>query len=461
MNRRIASIDALRGITIIMMILCSTIGWNSALPAWMFHCQCPPPTYAFDPTVKGITWVDLVFPWFLFSMGAAIPFSLSSRLRKGASLGAVSLGLVRRWLTLAAFGLVLGNAGLIADYSAWGPSLLRLGIWCGLFLALWRVPSGSKIPSRVVNLAGLVVIIALLFVEKKAFDVSLGFHNIDIIIMVLSLVALAGGFAWLLTREKPVWRLVLLVLVAVLKEVSWHSDALSFMAFPGWIDWLLNWRYLQYLVVVLLGTFVGDILRQRSTEDGGLCSSPRGFQSACAALLCLLSVPAALTGFFTRSIWALLAVAAVSAVISLVLTRRDGSAWALIMRIGYACLLLGIVFDPIDGGITKDHCNLSYMLSTGGLACLMTSFLLWCESRAALRGRSLSKVLTMTGQNPMIAYTVTGFVILPLVSALGFGHFMNATVGNPLLGVLQGVILTGLMAALTCLFTRWRIFWRS
>ena len=126
-----------------------------------------------------------------------------------------------------------------------------------------------------------------------------------------------------------------------------------------------------------------------------------------------------------------------------------------------ACLLLGIIFDPIDGGITKDHCNLSYMLSAGGLACLMSSFLLWCESRAALRGRTLSKTLTMTGQNPMVAYTVTWFVILPLLSACGFGHFMAATVGSPVLGLLQGVILTGLMVVVTCLLTRARIFWRS
>ena len=223
MNKRIASIDALRGITIIMMIFCAAFGWNSGLPAWMFHCQCPPPTYAFDPTVKGITWVDLVFPWFLFAMGAAIPFSLGGKLRKGIGMGRVSLDLLKRWLTLAAFGLVLGNAGLITDYSAWGPSLLRLGIWCGLFLALWRVPSGSKIPGWAVNIAGVIAIIALLVVEKFAFGVSLSLHSNDIIIMVLSLVALVGGFAWLITRGKPVWRLTLLVVVAALKEVSWQA----------------------------------------------------------------------------------------------------------------------------------------------------------------------------------------------------------------------------------------------
>ena len=65
MKDRIYSIDALRGITIIMMILCASIGYASDLPAWMFHCQVPPPDYVFKPEVRGITWVDLVFPFFI------------------------------------------------------------------------------------------------------------------------------------------------------------------------------------------------------------------------------------------------------------------------------------------------------------------------------------------------------------------------------------------------------------
>ncbi|MBP5488700.1 MAG: DUF5009 domain-containing protein [Bacteroidales bacterium] len=459
MNRRIASIDALRGITIIMMILCSSIGWNSGLPAWMFHCQCPPPTYAFDPMVKGITWVDLVFPWFLFSMGAAIPFALGSRIRKGWGMGRISAGLVRRWLTLAAFGLVLGNAGLVTDYCAWGPSLLRLGIWCGLFLALWRAPAKH---GYAVNLAGLAVVIALLIVEHSVFGASMSLHSNDIIIMVLSLVALTGGFAWLLTRERPGWRIALLLLVAALKEVSWQWHPFGFMQFPGWIDWLLNWRYLQYLVVVLLGTVVGDLLSAASA--GGpqaLCASPLDRRAIIAAGLCFLMTPLALWGFFARQIWMLFTLVFALGGLAMWLTRGDKSVWAYIMRIGFACLQFGIIFDPIDGGITKDHCNLSYMLSTGGLACLMTSFLLWCEAGAALRGRTLSKTLTMTGQNPMIAYTVAWFVIMPALMLVRFDLFEEMTVGRPLMGLLQGVIITGLMVCATCLLTRAKIFWRS
>jgi predicted acyltransferase len=36
----------------------------------------PPPDHKFNPAIPGITWVDLVFPFFLFSMGVAIPLAL-------------------------------------------------------------------------------------------------------------------------------------------------------------------------------------------------------------------------------------------------------------------------------------------------------------------------------------------------------------------------------------------------
>lgn len=111
---RIASIDMIRGITIAGMVLCANIGFNSGLPAWMFHAQTPPPTYAFNPDVAGITWVDLVFPFFLFAMGAAFPLAMRKRLERGQSRWSVAGSLVKRWFILTLFALVLGNA-----YAIW------------------------------------------------------------------------------------------------------------------------------------------------------------------------------------------------------------------------------------------------------------------------------------------------------------------------------------------------------
>lgn len=186
MNKRIVSIDILRGVTIFLMVLSANIAWNSGLPAWMFHCQVPPPDFVFNPDVKGITWVDLVFPFFIFTMGASMPFSLGGKLRKGISVGRISLDIVKRWIILAAFGLVLGNANAIFSYEEPLKVLTRFGIWIGLFLALWRIPQRGKVKPWMINLAGALVVVALLAVIKFGFGAKLAFSQNNIIIMILS-----------------------------------------------------------------------------------------------------------------------------------------------------------------------------------------------------------------------------------------------------------------------------------
>ena len=67
-TRRAYSLDALRGYAILTMVLSATVVYG-ILPAWMYHAQEPPPTHAYQPDLAGLTWVDLVFPFFLFAMG--------------------------------------------------------------------------------------------------------------------------------------------------------------------------------------------------------------------------------------------------------------------------------------------------------------------------------------------------------------------------------------------------------
>ena len=83
---RMIALDALRGIAILMMTLSGVIPFDKPLPAWMYHAQEPPPTHDFNPNLPGLTWVDLVFPIFLFCMGAAIPIALSRRIEKDGSV---------------------------------------------------------------------------------------------------------------------------------------------------------------------------------------------------------------------------------------------------------------------------------------------------------------------------------------------------------------------------------------
>lgn len=102
MNNRALALDALRGYAIITMVLSATIVTH-VLPGWMSHAQTPPPDHVFNPLLPGITWVDLVFPFFLFAMGAAFPFSIRKRAEKGDSKLKLVYEAVKRGIQLTFF----------------------------------------------------------------------------------------------------------------------------------------------------------------------------------------------------------------------------------------------------------------------------------------------------------------------------------------------------------------------
>ena len=150
-------------------------------------------------------------------------------------------------------------------------------------------------------------------------------------------------------------------------------------------------------------------------------------------------------------------------IITIILLRGDYRSPAnIIVKAGYLLLALGIAFDPIDGGMTKDYCNLSYMLTTSGLACLLLYFLLWLEALLSKAGKGISGGFTLTGQNPMLAYTLSGFILNPLFYIIGLGAVVDgACAGNPLMGFVRGLIISFAMLALTSLFSKKKLYWRS
>ena len=107
MNKRAFSLDALRGYAIITMVLSGTIA-SGVLPGWMYHAQVGPRSnFAFDPSFYGITWVDLVFPFFLFAMGAAFPFSIGNKLEKGESKLRIAWDCLLRGFRLTFFAIFI------------------------------------------------------------------------------------------------------------------------------------------------------------------------------------------------------------------------------------------------------------------------------------------------------------------------------------------------------------------
>ena len=94
--QRVLSIDVLRGITIAFMILVNDPGdWNHVY-SQLDHAPW-----------NGFTCTDLVFPSFLFLVGASIIFSLQSRIARGESKQSLALHIFRRAAILFAIKMFL------------------------------------------------------------------------------------------------------------------------------------------------------------------------------------------------------------------------------------------------------------------------------------------------------------------------------------------------------------------
>ncbi len=461
---RISSIDMIRGIAIVGMILCANIGFNSGLPAWMFHAQTPPPTYAFNPDVPGLTWVDLVFPFFLFPMGAAFPLAMRKRLENGQSRWAAAGSLVKRWFILTVFALVLGNVYAIGGSArpAWQVYVFQIAVWAGMFLSLVRIrrpeaEGWKRHLGTAVNAGGVVMMIALSAVMVRWFGIPLDKGRCDIIIMILANVAVWGGLIWMFTKDNMRLRWLIFMLIASFKALdSYVPEALAFVPSCSCVGWFFNWEWLQYLLIVIPGSVVGDMILNHSRSGEKIEFDGK---AVAAGFVALAAVLAQLWGLYARKVQADLSLtAAMFCIFGMLAQKRKNNIFTTISGIGFCLLIAGIIFDPIDGGITKDYCNLSYLFTTCGMATLVTAFLLMIEMRFGIRGKFLAGV----GQNPMIAYTVTSFLIGPVLNLLGVLPLLYGLAeGSPFWGVMQGVIVTFLMMCMTYLFTRLKLFWRS
>ena len=461
-SKRIASIDMIRGIAIVGMVLCANIGFNSDLPAWMFHAQTPPPTYAFNPDVAGLTWVDLVFPFFLFPMGAAFPFAMRKRLEKGQSRWSVAGSLVKRWIILTLFAILLGNAYALGGSAqpAWQQWIFNITLWIALFLSLVRVnitgEGWKKHLGTAINLAGLAMIGVLALVFTRHFGLSINKAANDIIIMILAVIAITGGLIWMFTKDNLRLRWLIILLVGAFKALdSYIPQTLDFVPSCSCISWFFNWEWLQYLLIVIPGSIVGDMIlaHSRSGEKTDISN-----KQVAGGIIALAAVLVQLWGLFARNVFADFIISAALAGVFVVLTWKERNIFIKTAWTGFALMLVGIIFDPLDGGITKDYCNLSYLFTTGGMAALVTAFLLMLELRYGVKGPFLAGV----GQNPMLAYTVTSFLIGPVLNFTGILPLLSGlAVGSPFWGVMIGVIITFLMMCVTYSFTRLKLFWRS
>ncbi len=489
-TKRAYGLDALRGLAILLMVLSGRIPWGS-FPRWMYHGYYVPPDMTYT-VIPGITWVDLVFPFFIFAMGAAFPLALTKRLAGGMGKPQIVKGILKRGVLLLAFAIynqhfmVWPMAGGNPEWYHYAVALLGF-----IFMfAIWgRFP--WKISPKVyfaIKIAAILIVLVI-FWNMSYRGESFSLYRNNIILHVLANMAVVGALIWLFTHSRLSVRLGLMAVFLAInlsyrEEGSWMhivgtTHTLPFIAdfikdrvsdnmlpYVRWLydfSWIGRWNYYKYLFIIIPATICGEHLvtwinEKEYTEKVVEWSKAR-----------LLTIAGFMFGFnllvitllYMRFVFWSTLISLVAGYIVYRLTKdHKTSIEKLIFKLycwGFLWYIIGVFVDPFEGGVKKDPSTLSYYFITAGLAYfLIIAFGILIDIFKVKKGTTL---LVENGQNPMIAYVGYSNLILPIIGLVGIVEYINQL--PPGWGLIYGIASTLVIAFIVKGFTKLKIFLRT
>jgi len=170
---RITSIDALRGFVMFMMIFVNDLsGAGKIVPDWMVHFSDR------HRDGSGMTFVDLVFPAFLFIVGMSVPLAFGGRMAKGQpvwkTLGHVAI----RTISLLFIGILMVHETPDTAALGWSGDWWCVLMYLSAIAAFCSIsPRPSALESRwnawktvsfCLRLAGVAALIWLAFAFRGA-----------------------------------------------------------------------------------------------------------------------------------------------------------------------------------------------------------------------------------------------------------------------------------------------------
>lgn len=412
---RATALDALRGVAILAMVLVA-LQPEGVLPAWMYHAQEPPPTHEVVPTLNGLTWPDVVFPCFLFTMGAAIPLAFGRRLRAGEP----TTGIVRAVLVRGGLLLFLAifrqhfDASVSPMEPLWQRDVLALLGFLALFGILMRLPATWSAGSRAaVRMVSWALAVTMLMFVRFPDGTGASLARTDYILQALAHVAVLGSLIWLVTRRSLVLRLGILAAIVAFRFAAWRGGWAADLWNITSSEALIQVGFVVFLCAVIPGTIVGDVIAARLQRPGPSAD------------------PHIHTWGFIRTLvmW--------------------GACWS----------LLGVVFAFAYEAINKNQATLSWLFTCTGIS-IFALALLVIVSDVRGKGHAL-RLFVDNGQNPVLAYVANGMLLLPILALTGLEDRIGALTTVPTLGFLRAVFLTVLIAFAVRFFTRQGVLWRT
>ncbi|WP_052417188.1 DUF5009 domain-containing protein [Cellvibrio mixtus] len=152
---RVLSIDVFRGIIIFTMVFVNELAGVADIPQWMKHLPAD---------VDGMTFVDLVFPAFLFIVGMSIPFAIQARANKGDSSLEIFKHIVLRSVGLIVIGVFMVNTESGYDAAAMSISMPLWSLLMFIYvLLIWSnypktISPAIALGAKLIGVAGLIML---------------------------------------------------------------------------------------------------------------------------------------------------------------------------------------------------------------------------------------------------------------------------------------------------------------
>ncbi|MGZ8517796.1 MAG: DUF5009 domain-containing protein [Chitinophagaceae bacterium] len=279
---RIRSIDAFRGITILVMIFVNDVAGVSGIPAWMKHMPAD---------ADAMTFVDIVFPAFLFIVGMSLPFAINNRLAKGDSSWKLQGHILWRTLGLLVLGVFMVNAEAGYNEKAMGMSI---AVWSLLFylcaILVWNVYRFKKKTwAYLLQVAGAIGLVLLAWIYRAGEEGKQG--------LTPQWWGILGLIGWAYLFSCIIYQLmrgrIIFLLLAIAVCIAWYTISRSGSAED---DGLLQWiaarsGHAAHTSIVLCGIVVSLLFFDRDIIK-------KIYWRFIAA--CLFALSAAIAGYFIR-----------------------------------------------------------------------------------------------------------------------------------------------------------------
>jgi predicted acyltransferase len=390
---RVLSIDVFRGLTMIVMIFVNDLDEIKGLPWWTHHAP---------GSVDLMTYVDMVFPAFLFILGMAIPLAIEQRLRKDPSIPRLIGHILLRSFSLLVLGLILANAtagdsALMPISKYLWPIIALIGAM--LFLAVY--PPSQKYKNLFLSLRGI------------------GLITVAIMFAIFRRTTKHGNIAWIKTG---------------------YPEILGLIAFTYLVVCLLylltrRWRWAPLAWFLLLTAYC----------------------AACAAGLTTFQQRLSLYQWpFSNGAMASIAMAGVA--VSVVFVGSTSLHWPtfksklqLALPFAIACLIAAKLLTPL--GISKIRATPTWCLYCVGAFVLIFVLLYWiCDVRRQTRWAAFTRP---AGSNTLLTYLLPDLWYF-VVWAFGITWFQNHFAwGIP--GVCRAIAFTALIIGVSAVFTRMKV----